>query len=257
MTAPAVVRRWTGSPVRVGGVAPGAATLADQLVRMRRLAPMGAVLLTGLVLHAGVVPHLAVWGVAPDVLLVAVVAVALTCGSRAGAGFGFAAGLGADVFLASPLGTSALAYTLLGHVVGGSSGPRPARSAAALCRPGATCFSCRTGRHRAAAHNADPTSPDAAARPSRARRRIAARRAALRRLTILTALGVGAGRLTVAVVATSLGGAAFPGMPAVSRMAAVAALSAPLGPPAIAALQRLSGRPVSGGLETGRQGDAP
>ena len=242
MTAPAVLRRWSDPRVRVGRGAPEVrAPLAGQLVRMGRVAPGGAVLLTGLVWHAGVVPHLAVRGAAPDLLLVSVVAVAVARGSRAGAGFGFAAGLGADVFLATPLGTSALAYTLVGHVLGGWGRQRRTRSAAALCRPGSPCFSCRRGRHQAKAHPT-PTPPEAAARPTRARERSAERRAALRRSLVLTIVGVGAGRLTAAVVATSLGGAAFPGIPGVARIAAVAALSAPLGPPAAAALQRLTGR---------------
>ena len=205
MTAPAVVRRWTDPrPARPDRISRNSAVscdqsavlrakLARQLVRMRRVAPAGAVLFTGLVLHAGVVPHLAVRGAAPDVLLVWVVAVARARGSRAGAGFGFSAGLGADVFLATPVGTSALAYTLLGHVLGSSS-----------------------------------------------RRPVS--RLALGRSITLTALGVGAGRLTTALVATGLGGAAFPGAPGPLRMAGVAVLSAPLGPPAFAALQRLTGR---------------
>ena len=246
MTAPAVVRRWNDPPEAVGLGAPESAvvraTLVQHLVRIGRVAPVGAVLLTGLVLHAAVVPHLAVRGAAPDVLLVAVVAAAVARGSAAGAAFGFAAGLGADVFLATPLGTSALAYTLVGHVLGGWSRQPRAGSAAALCRPGSACFSCRTGRHRAGAQSTDQTMADTGVRPSRARRRAAARRAALRRSLALTAVGVGVGRLTAAVVATSLGGAAFPGTPGLVRIAAVAALSAPLGPPAAAALQRLTGR---------------
>jgi rod shape-determining protein MreD len=68
--------------------------------------------------YAGLSPHLAVRGLQPDLLLVAVAAVAAGRGARAGAAFGFAAGLGADLFLATPLATSALAYTLVGHVVG-------------------------------------------------------------------------------------------------------------------------------------------
>jgi hypothetical protein len=199
-----------------------------------RVAPLGAVLLTGLVGHAGVAPHLAVRGAAPDVLLVAVVAVSVHRGARTGAGFGFAAGLGADVFLATPLGTSALAYTLVGHALGRSSRPRMSGSAAALCSPDSTCFACRTG-HR---HD-PPTAPEGSGRPSRVRRRAAARRAALRRSVVLTAFGVTAGRLGAAVVATMLGGAAFPGTPGLLRIAGVTTISAPLGPLAGAAVRRL------------------
>lgn len=120
MTAPAVVRRGRqpapGSVVR--GRRGGPAALGEHAVPPRRRAPLAALLASGLVVHAAVVPHLAVRGVQPDVLLVAVVAVAAVRGERTGAAFGFATGLGADLFLATPLGTSALSYTLVGHVVG-------------------------------------------------------------------------------------------------------------------------------------------
>ncbi|HEV7864862.1 MAG TPA: rod shape-determining protein MreD, partial [Acidimicrobiia bacterium] len=69
------------------------------------LAPFGAFLFTALVAQVAVAPHLGVWGTAPDALLVAVVAVALRRGPRAGSAFGFGAGLGADLFLSTPLGT--------------------------------------------------------------------------------------------------------------------------------------------------------
>jgi hypothetical protein len=208
---------------------------------MRRVAPLGAVLLTGLVGHVAVAPHLALRGAAPDVLLVAVAAVAVRGGARTGAGFGFAAGLGADVFLATPLGTSALAYTVVGHALGRSSRPRTSGAAAALCSPGSTCFACRVGR----GHDLSPA-PEATGRPSRVRRRAAARRAALRRSVVLTALAVASGRMGTAVVATTLGGAAFPGTPGLLRMAAVAAVSAPLGPMVAAAVRRVLRRGAAG-----------
>jgi rod shape-determining protein MreD len=180
-----------------------ATVVRDHLVRARCLAPLGTALLTGLVVHAGVAPHLAVGGVAPDVLLVAVVAVAAKRGARAGAAFGFAAGLGADLFVPTPLGTSALAFTLVGHVLG------------------------RRGR--------PPSSSGTAA----------ARRAALRRSVVVGFLGVGAGRLGVAMVATALAGVPFPDAQGLLRVAAVAAASAPFGPVAFAAVGRLS-RPPRG-----------
>lgn len=258
MTAPAVVRRWNDPPpVRVGRrvpdsgrsveAAPAAgaairARVSEFPVRLRRAAPLGAVLLTALVAHAGLAPHLAVAGAAPDVLLVAVVAVAVRCGGRTGAGLGFAAGLGADLFLATPLGTSALAYTLVGHGLGRSRRrPSSGSTASALCRPDSACFACRTGR----AHGAEPAI-EPASRPSGVRRRSAARRAALRRSVVLSALGVAAGRLGTVVVATTLGGVPFAGTPVLLRVAGVALVSAPLGPLAAAAvgrLHRISGAP--------------
>jgi hypothetical protein len=257
VTAPAVVRRWNDPPpVRVDRRVPGSgrrveaapaagaairARLSELLARCRRAAPLGAVLFTALVIHAGLAPHLAVAGAAPDVLLVGVVAVAVRCGARTGAGLGFAAGLGADLVLATPLGTSALAYTLVGHGLGRSSRPPSSGSTAfALCRPGSACFACRTGR----AHAAEPAI-EPASRPSRVRR-AAARRAALRRSVVLTALGVAAARLGTVVVATTLGGVPFAGTPVLLRVAGVALVSAPLGPLAGAAvgrLHRISGAP--------------
>ena len=231
MTAPAIVRRWETAPVGALVGRPGA-VLRDAVFRVRRVAPVSAALLTVLMAHVGLAPHLSVHRAGPDLLLVTVVAVAVGRGARAGAGFGFAAGLGADLFLATPLGTAALAYTVVGHVLGTATRPRsPSGAAAALCSPASTCFSCRTGRlHR-------PEAPED--RPSRARRRAEARRLAMRRSMTLTLLGVGAGRLATTVVATALAGVPFPGPSHLGTIAAIAALSAPVGPLAAAAVRRL------------------
>ena len=262
MTAPAVVRRWAerpSPPLPAGGSAQrsdrpagprsrpigsagqvwsGAAAstaLRRAVVELsrtiRRGAPLEAVLLTAVAAAAGLAPHLAVRGVAPDVVLVAVVAVALASGQRTGAAFGFAAGLGADVFLATPLGTSALAYTLLGHTLGRLSRPPSPGIAFSLCRPGSTCFACRTGRRHGAEHR-----PDSGRRRAQ---RVAARRAAQRRLVVITFAAVVVGRLGMTVVATALGGVPFPGTDALLHIAGSAALSAPLGPLAAMAVRRL------------------
>ena len=213
----------------------------DGLAVLRRAAPLAAVWLTAVVAHAGLAPHLAVRGVEPDVLLVVVVAVAAGRGARVGAGVGFAAGLGADLFLATPLGTSALAYTLVGHIVGRSSRPRPANSAAALCSPTSTCFACRAGRRHDAAAGDSPSSRGKASRSARRQRQATARRAALRRSAMLTFLAVAAGRVGTAAVATALAGIPFPTSAGVAHIIGVAVVSAPLGVPAIAA-GRYAGR---------------
>jgi hypothetical protein len=242
-----VARRWR----EPAGFAAVGAVVRDHVGQVRRLVPLGAVLLTALVVQVGVAPHLAVGAAAPDVLLVVVAAVAAGRGARAGAAVGFAAGLGADLFVATPLGTSALAFTLVGHVLGRSSRP-PSLSgaAAALCSPASSCFACRTGRLHGAArqggagaqlHEAQIDRP-AGSRPTRLQRRAAARRAALRRSVLLSLLGVGAGRLCVAVVATTLAGVPFADARGLLRIVAVAAVSAPFGPVAFAAVDRL-GRP--------------
>ncbi|HET9771083.1 MAG TPA: rod shape-determining protein MreD [Acidimicrobiia bacterium] len=261
MTVPAVARPWPGprheapadrtppaparpTAERTARPVPGA-LLREGLLGARRLAPAGAAVLTVLVAHVAVTPHLAVNGVAPDVVLAAVVAVATGRGARAGAAFGFAAGLGADLFLTTPLGTVALASTLLGHAVGVlRSAPSSSATAAALCGPGSACFSCRNGR----AHPPGGVVADSpgAVRSLRARQRVVSRRRALRRALLVTALGVGAGRLATTVVATALGGVPFPGPGALGRAAAVALLSAPLGPPLVALVRR-AGAPTRAG----------
>jgi rod shape-determining protein MreD len=76
--------------------------------------------LTLVPLQYAVVSRLPLPGVGPDLLLVAVAAVALTRGPSAGLVFGFAAGLVADV--APPadhtIGRLALAYALAGYAAG-------------------------------------------------------------------------------------------------------------------------------------------
>jgi hypothetical protein len=252
VTAPATLARWSEPAPALAQVFRG------EMVRARRLAPSGAVLFTLLVAHVAVTPHLAVRGAAPDVLLVGVAAVAARRGPRGGAAFGFAAGLGADLFLATPLGTSALAFTVTGHVLGQCHRPRPPGSAAALCSPDSTCFACRSGRrHDSAPAGEPPVLParsharglraGAGGLPTRVRRRAAARRAAIRRSLVLALLGVAAGRLATASVATALGGVPFPGVPGLVGIAGVAAVSAPLGPPIFAAARRLPGAGPAGG----------
>lgn len=229
MTVPAVARPWSLRP----GAAPAlGANLREAALAVRAMMPAGAALLTVLVAHVAIAPHLVVRGARPDVVPAAVVALAAGRGPRAGAAFGFAAGLGADLFLATPLGTTALAYTLVGHIVGTAGRARSSSAAAAVCGPASTCFSCRTDRR----HGSVPDSGS-----TRGRRRAAARRRAIRRSLALTALGVGGGGAAATAVATALGGVPFPGPGALIRTAAVAALSAPLGPPLFAAVRHLRG----------------
>ena len=244
MTAPAIARRWgPGHPAsserRASEGEAKVGRAARDMAVLRRGAPLAAVALTCLAAQAGLAPHLAARGVEPDLLLVAVVAVAAQRGARAGAAFGFAAGLGADLFLATPLGTSALAYTLVGHFFGRSNPPRPPVSAAALCTPTSTCFSCRTGRrHIAGRHDDAPSAGVTASRPARRHRRIMIRRAALRRSLALTGMAVAAGRIGTAMVATALGSVPLPTAAGLFHIVGVAVLSAPLGIPALAAGRR-------------------
>jgi rod shape-determining protein MreD len=85
------------------------------LIRVGRL----TLLLIALVLiQTTILPYLRVFGVVPDLGLVATVALAYREGPESGAIYGFAAGLSIDLFLQTPLGLSALAYALTGYFIG-------------------------------------------------------------------------------------------------------------------------------------------
>jgi rod shape-determining protein MreD len=75
-------------------------------------------LIAVVLVQTAVLPHLRIAGVAPEVGLVATVAVAFVAGPEAGAVFGFAAGLALDLFLSTPLGLSAFAWSITGYVIG-------------------------------------------------------------------------------------------------------------------------------------------
>lgn len=80
---------------------------------------LSAVLLVALLLQTTVVPDLRILGVCPDLLLLCTVAAALVGGPELGGEVGFVAGVLADLFLATtPLGLSALTYTVIGYGVG-------------------------------------------------------------------------------------------------------------------------------------------
>lgn len=70
------------------------------------------------VLQTTVFPHLRVFGAAPDLLLVATVAMAYEEGPEPAALFGFASGIAIDLFLASPVGLSALSFAITGYLLG-------------------------------------------------------------------------------------------------------------------------------------------
>lgn len=70
------------------------------------------------VIQTTVFPHLRVFGAMPDLLLLATIAVAYEDGPDTGAIFGFFSGLALDLFLATPLGVSALTFAIIGYLVG-------------------------------------------------------------------------------------------------------------------------------------------
>lgn len=85
---------------------------------MIRAARLGLLLVLLVVLQTSVMPHLRIFGVVPDLGLVAAVALAVTYGPELGATFGFVAGLTTDLFLQTPLGLSAFAYGFTAFLAG-------------------------------------------------------------------------------------------------------------------------------------------
>ena len=85
---------------------------------MIRRIRLGFVVLACVVLQTTLFTHLQIDGVAPDVGLVAVLAVAYEDGADTGAVFGFIMGLAIDLFLTTPLGLSALSFAVTGYAVG-------------------------------------------------------------------------------------------------------------------------------------------
>lgn len=74
--------------------------------------------LAALLLQTTVLSRVRVWDVMPDFMLLLAVAGGITAGPNHGAALGFTSGLLIDLFLPTPLGLSALVFTLLGYGVG-------------------------------------------------------------------------------------------------------------------------------------------
>jgi len=85
---------------------------------VRRVLALAAVIAVAVLLESTVLAGFRLGGMRPDLLVVAVVAVAMASGPTSGALFGFWAGLVADLLFASPVGVSALVYTSVGYALG-------------------------------------------------------------------------------------------------------------------------------------------
>jgi len=83
-------------------------------VRLR----LAALVVATVVLQTTLFPDLRLFGVAPDLVLVATIAVAYRVGPETGAVYGFFAGLAIDLFLQTPLGLSALSFAIVAFGVG-------------------------------------------------------------------------------------------------------------------------------------------
>jgi rod shape-determining protein MreD len=80
--------------------------------------PLGLLAMTTVVLQVAVMPHLRLFGVVPDLGLVLTIAVAYYDDAETAAIVGFVTGLGYDLFLSTPVGASALAYSVTGYLTG-------------------------------------------------------------------------------------------------------------------------------------------
>lgn len=85
---------------------------------MIRRIRMVLLVITTVLMQTSIFSNLKIAGVIPDVVLVAVLGVAYRNGPETGAVFGFAAGLTLDLFLRTPFGLSALAFSLTGYFLG-------------------------------------------------------------------------------------------------------------------------------------------
>ncbi len=74
--------------------------------------------LAALLLQTTLLVKLRVFGVMPDFMLLVAVAAGITAGPVRGATLGFVSGMVIDLFLPTPLGLSALVFTLVGYGVG-------------------------------------------------------------------------------------------------------------------------------------------
>jgi rod shape-determining protein MreD len=85
---------------------------------MTRATRLAALIVVIVVVQVAVFPHLRLFGVVPDLGLIVALAVGYQEGPEAGALVGFAAGLGFDLFLETPLGLDALTYAIVGYGIG-------------------------------------------------------------------------------------------------------------------------------------------
>jgi len=85
---------------------------------VRRLLALAMVLVVAVLVQSTVLARLTVAGVRPDLLVLAVVSVAVATDPTTGAVFGFVAGLVADLLFDLPVGVSALVYVAVGFAVG-------------------------------------------------------------------------------------------------------------------------------------------
>ena len=89
---------------------------------MPRWLRAGIVVVVALVLHTAVLPQVRLADVRPDLMLLLAVLGGLAAGPHVGAIFGFACGLAVDLLVQTPVGLSALTFSLIGYGVGAFQG---------------------------------------------------------------------------------------------------------------------------------------
>lgn len=119
-------------------------------------------LLAALLLQTSVLARMRLFGVMPDFMLLVAVAAGITAGPVRGAVVGFTSGMLIDLFLPTPLGLSALVFTLVGYAVGvantgvlRSAWYIPVLTAAGACMAGEVLYAVIgsvLGEHMLSAH---------------------------------------------------------------------------------------------------------
>lgn len=90
----------------------------NERARLVAVGRVVALVVIAMVLQTLVVSHVTILGISIDLFLIFTVIVALSWGSLAGAVFGFAAGIAADIAYFEPLGMHAFVYLITGYSLG-------------------------------------------------------------------------------------------------------------------------------------------
>lgn len=85
---------------------------------MKRTAVFVLIVLTAVILQTALLSRVRIFGVAPDLVLVLIISLALLEGPLVGAAAGFGGGILRDFLLETPAGLTSLAYLAVGYVVG-------------------------------------------------------------------------------------------------------------------------------------------
>lgn len=85
---------------------------------MNKTLPTLLAIVVAALLQVGLAPHMSIFGVVPNLLLLVVITLGLVEGSKAGCAAGFTAGLIFDLLGSSPIGPGALVMCIVGYIAG-------------------------------------------------------------------------------------------------------------------------------------------